>query len=297
MVSLCGTWIETTTTAWLLYDITRSPVLLGLGGGIRALTIVLFGLVGGAIADRVARRRLLFITQTGFALTSLALGSLVVSGRLEVWHIYVFIAVNGTLGAFDAPSRRALFPNLIPRSEMQNAITLTASAFRTGRLVGPALAGLIIVSWGPAVAYFVNSASFTAILVALALMRIIETPARPTAPLLRDTADGVRYTLRDPLLRAVLLLESIHSLFGINTTLITMLAVDVLDAGPEGLGLLLSAQAVGALVGTAGLVTTGDIEEKGRAMLGAGVTYVLGLALLSVAPGYSAAAAPSSSSG
>ncbi len=284
MVSLSGDWIETTTTAWLLYEITGSPILLGLGGAIRALTIVLFGLVGGAIADRVARRRLLLFTQTGFALTSLFLGLLVVSGQLAFWHIYVFIAVNGTLGSFDAPSRRALFPNLVPRSEMQNAITLTASAFRLGRLIGPAIAGFIIVTQGPAVAYFVNSASYVAIIGALLLMRLVETPERPTAPVLRHAAEGLRYTLRHPLLRAVLILESIHSLFGVNTALLTIIAVEVLHAGPEGLGLLLSAQAVGALVATGALVTKGDIEHKGRTMLAAGGTYACGLALLAAAP-------------
>ncbi len=279
-VSQVGDWMETTTTAWLLYELTRSPVLLGVGGGIRALVTVLFGLVGGAVADRIPRRRLLFVTQTGFALSSLVLGMLVVTGEVSFWHVYAFSAVNGSLAAFDAPARRSLFPTLVPRSELQNAITLSASVFRLGRLLGPALAGVVIATYGPAVSYFVNVVSYAAILIALWLMHAPELVSRTRRGLLRETAEGIAYTLRHRLLRSVLLLESIHSLFGINTALITILASDVLHVGPQGLGILLSAQAVGGVSATAALVAVGDIERKGSAMLTAGVAYALAFAAL-----------------
>lgn len=289
-VSVCGDWMETTTTAWLLYEITKSPVLLGVGGGLRAGAIIIFGLIGGALADRVSRRKVLFITQSSFALSSLILGLLVVTGRIEFWHIYVFSAVNGAIGSFDAPARRALFPTLVPRSEMQNAVMLNASTFRLGRLAGPGLAGVIIAVYGPAVAYFVNVASYAAILVALAAMRVVEPPLRAAGPLLRSAAQGLRYSLDRPLLRAVLVLESIHSFFGINTALITILAADILHRGPEGLGLLLSSQAVGALVGTTFLMMTGDLEHKGRAMMVSGAAYCVAFAALAFATSFEAAA-------
>jgi len=279
-VSQIGDWMETTTTAWLLYEITRSPVLLGVGGGIRALVTIAFGLIGGAVADRFPRRRLLFVTQTGFALSSLALGVLVVTGQVTFWHIYAFSAINGTLAAFDAPARRSLFPTLVPRSELQNAITLSGSVFRLGRLLGPAAAGAMIAAYGPAVSYFVNVASYAAIIVALALMRAGDAVPRVRRALLREAAAGVTYTLSHRLLRSVLLLESVHSLFGINTALITILASDVFHVGPEGLGVLLSAQAVGALGATTALVALGDVERKGQAMLGAGVAYAILFGLL-----------------
>jgi MFS family permease len=282
-VSQIGDWMETTTTAWLLYEITRSPLLLGVGGGIRALVTVAFGLIGGAVADRFPRRRLLFVTQGGFALSSLALGALVVTGEVTFWHIYAFSAVNGTLAAFDAPARRSLFPTLVPRSELQNAITLSGSVFRLGRLIGPAVAGAFIASYGPAVSYFVNVASYAAIILALAFMRAGDVVPRVRAAFLREVAEGVRYTLGHGLLRSVLLLESVHGLFGINTALITILASDVLHVGPEGLGILLSAQAVGGLGATAALVTLGEIDRKGRAMVGAGVGYAAVLAMLASA--------------
>lgn len=290
-MSQCGDWIEATTTTWLLYQITHDPVLLGLGGGIRAASIIVFGLFGGAVADRADRRRLLFFTQSGFALASLLLGLLVLSGRIAFWHIYVFSAVNGALGSFDAPARRALFPNLVPRVEMQNAVVLNAAVFRLARLVGPAVGGVIIAAYGPAVSYFVNFASYAAILVALALMRVPPFVARRSRALLQDVADGLRYTLRRPLLRAILIVESTQSWFGVNTALVTIIATDVIRTGPEGLGLLLSAQAVGALIGTTALVMTGDLEHKGRAMTLASISYVVTLALLAFARTFETAAA------
>jgi MFS family permease len=289
-VSVVGDWMETTTTAWLLYDITRSPVLLGVGGGLRAAAILVCGPIGGALADRVPRRRVLFLTQSAFALISLVLGLLVVSGRVEVWHIYVFNALNGAIGSFDAPARRSLFPNLVPRSEMQNAVMLNAAIFRLGRLVGPALAGVIIALFGPAVAYFVNVASYAAILVALAAMRVVEPALRGSGPLLRAAIQGLRYSLDRPLLRSVLLLESAHSLFGVNTALLTIIASDVLHSGPEGLGLLLSSQAIGALVGTVFLVMSGDLEHKGRAMMISGTAYCVMYAALAFATNFQIAA-------
>src|SRR5438067_2501187 len=290
-VSQCGDWIEATTTSWLLYQITGDPVLLGLGGGIRAASIILFGLIGGALADRTDRRRLLFFTQTGFALASLALGLLVLSARVSFWHIYVFSAVNGALGSFDAPARRSLFPSLVPLAEMQNAVVLNAAVFRLARLIGPAIGGVIIAVYGPAVSYFVNFASYAAILVALAAMRVPPFVAKQRSrALLQDVADGLRYTLRRPLLRAVLVLESTHSFFGVNTALITIIATDVLRAGPEGLGLLLSAQALGALIGTTALLVSGDMQHKGRAMVVAGAAYCVALALLAAATRFEVAA-------
>ena len=279
-VSQVGEWMATTTTVWLLYDITRSPLLLGLGGGIRFLSIVAFGMVGGAIADRVDRRRLLFITQSGFALSSLVIGILVLERSVEVWHVYLYSAVIGSLGSFDAPARRSFFPMLVPRPQMQNAVMLNAAIFRLGRLIGPGIAGVVIAVYGPAVSYFVNFLSYAAILVAVAFIHGRDIPNRARGSLLAEVIDGFRYSFRRPLVRAVVILESINSLFGINTALITIFASDVLHGGPEILGLLLSSQAVGALLGTTALVVTGDVEHKGRVMMITGVTNIITFATL-----------------
>ena len=169
-VSQCGSWMEQTLTTWLLYEITGSPVLLGIGGAMRAIPTFAFGLLAGAIADRVDRRRLLLFTQAGSAVTSLGLGLVVATGQVEVWHIYLASVINGTLQTFDAPARRAMYTTMVPRSQMQNAITLNAAVFRIARLIGPSLAGILIAATGPALPYFINAVSFLAIIGALVLI-------------------------------------------------------------------------------------------------------------------------------
>jgi MFS family permease len=290
-VSQIGDWVEATTTAWLLYEITRSPVLLGVGGGVKAVSVVVFGLIGGAVADRVPRKRLVFLTQSGYALSSFVLGVLVVTGLVQFWHFYVLSAVTGALGAFDTPARRAMIPTLVPREDVQSALALNATVTRVGRIVGPAIAGVLIASGGPGASYFVNAASFGGLLVALVVMSYREAPPRARASLLRETLDGARYTLAHPLLRSLVILESVHSLFGLNTALLTILASDVLRIGPQGLGLLLAARAVGGLVGTGSLLALGDIRRKGQALLAAGTAYAAAFAVLPLATSTFVAAA------
>lgn len=281
-VSQVGEWIETTTTAWLLYEITGSPVLLGLWGAIRATALIGFGLVGGAMADRISRRRLLLITQSGFALTSLALFGFVATGTVTAAHIYVTSAITATLTAFDAPARRSMYPTLVPRSQLQNATTMNAAVFRVSRLAGPAIAGVLIAGLGPAVSYLINAVSSAAIIVALALMRARPALERARAKLASEVADGLRYTLRTPPLGQLLLLESGHALFGANTALITILAKDVLRVGPEGLGLLLSALGGGALTATVSMILIGAIDRAGRWMLAGGLVYATVYAALAL---------------
>lgn len=274
-VSNVGDWMETTTTAWLLYEITGSPLLLGLWGGTRAAAIILFGLVGGTLADRVPRRGLLLVTQSGFALTSLALFWFVATGTVTPAHIYVASAVTATLGAFDAPARRSLYPTLVPRSQLQNATTLNASVFRLARLIGPALAGVIIATLGPAASYLVNAASSGAILGALLLIHTWTRTERVRASFWSETIDGLRYTFRTPPLGHLLLLEVGHSLFGVNIAIITIVAKDLLDAGPDGLGFLVASLGAGALFAIATLVAKGDVDRKGRFMVIMGAGYAL----------------------
>lgn len=274
-VSNVGDWMETTTTAWLLYEITGSPLLLGLWGGTRAAAIIIFGLIGGTLADRVPRRRLLLVTQSGFALTSLALFAFVATGTVTPAHIYVASAVTATLGAFDAPARRSLYPTLVPRSQLQNATTLNGSVFRLARLIGPALAGILIATLGPAASFLVNAVSSGAILVALLLIRTWTHTERVRASFWSETVDGLRYTFRTPPLGHLLLLEVGHSLFGVNTALVTIVAKDLLDAGPDGLGYLVASLGAGALFATVTLVARGDVDRKGRFMVIMGAGYAL----------------------
>ena len=277
-MSLAGTWIEMTATAYLLYAITGSPVLLGLGGLARALPLILFSVIGGAVADRIERRRLLFFTQSAQVVTSLILGTLVASGQIAFWHIYVIGFVNSTLAAFDTPARQAFFPSLVPRGQFQNAIALNSIIPRLSSVVGPAIAGLLIGGVSAASPFFVNAASYFAIIGALVLMRIGPvTGARVRGSLRASAWGGIQYVRRSDILPLLLFTEASLSIFGHNSALVTIFARDVLHVGPEGLGFLLSAVGVGSIVGTAVLIAIGDVRAKGALMVGGGALYALAM--------------------
>lgn len=277
-VSQIGTFIEMTATTYLLYAITSSPLLLGLGGLVRGVPILALALFGGALADRIDRKRLLVVTQASQVVTSIILGTLVATGAVQFWHIYVIGFVNSTLSAFDAPARNSFYPQLIPRADFQNAVTLNSIIFRLSTLLGPAIAGILIASAGPASPFFVNAASYFAIIFALLLIRTRFSAVAGARTSLRKAAwGGIQYAMKSPVLPLILATETALSIFGHNSALITIFAKDVLHVGPEGLGLLLSAVGAGAIVGTVVLVGVGEIRAKGALMIAAGALYAVAL--------------------
>ncbi|MDQ3992123.1 MAG: MFS transporter, partial [Actinomycetota bacterium] len=171
IVSLAGTWMQNTALAWFVIELTHSPVAVGVLAFCRFVPFSLFGLFAGVLADRFDNRRLVMATQV-FAMTvSVALAVLALSGRAEVWHAYALAALGGTALVFDAPGRHALTFQMVGRDELPNAVALNASLFNASRVIGPAIAGVLIDVAGVGVCFAVNAASFLAVLAALALMR------------------------------------------------------------------------------------------------------------------------------
>lgn len=277
VTSQVGSWIEQTAVAWILYEMTNSTILLGLGGLCRAAPMILLGLLGGAIADRLPRRMLLIMTESTMLLVSTIVGLLALTGHLQFWHLYLLSLTSGTLFAFSVPARQALFPELVPRAAMPSAVTLNSVAARSAGFIGPSIAGVALAFSGYAMPFLLNAASFLAMLAALAALRL---PAharahKSTRPSLRkDMLQGLRFIWHNPLLKGVLALELFAGLFGHNSALITIMARDVLHTGPQGLGLLLSALAAGALAGMLVMVLS-HTERYGRIILIAGASYTL----------------------
>jgi len=205
-----GNWIEVTAVSWILYEMTNSPLLLGLSGLFRAAPMILLLLFGGAIADRVPKRLLLMLTESTMLAVSLAMGLLALGESLEVWHLYLLNFISGTFSAFSLPARHALFGGLVPRSAIQSAVTLNALTVRSGFFIGPSIAGLTLAFGGNAVPFFLNAASFLAILVALWAMRLPPAQAATAAPRLslgQGITEGLRFVWRSPLLKIVLALD------------------------------------------------------------------------------------------
>ena len=278
--SQTGAWVEQTAVSWILYELTGSALLLGLAGLARAVPTIALALIGGAIADRVPRRTMLYCTESTMLVNSLAIGLLAWTGRLEYWHLYVLSFVNGTLGAFSVPARQALFAGLVPKSAVQSAVTFNAVAVRCGVLIGPSIGGAALAYGSYALPFLINAATFIGMLLALRAMHI--PPMEPHAhqrpgTLWQGMAEGLHFVWDHPPLRVALALEVVSGLFGHNITLITIIAKDVLATDAQGLGYLLSALGAGGMTAMIFMVFA-QLRHHMRVILTAGAIYSLLLA-------------------
>src|SRR5574341_732776 len=178
LISNIGTWMQMTATSWLLYQLTASPVLLGLNGIFRAVPAISLGLISGTFADRCDRRLMLIWTQVALGLLALALGILDHSGHIQPWHIYAFTFLSASVGAFDGPARQSMFPSLVPRPALPNAVALNALLWKGSALIGPSLGGVAISMMGTAGAFYANAASFLVVVVTLCLLHSASRPVR-----------------------------------------------------------------------------------------------------------------------
>lgn len=280
-----GRWIELTGALWLVYDLTGSPTLLGLVGLARAAPAFALSPIAGVVADRLDQRRLLFVTQVISLGLSLGLGLLVLSGRVEVWHLYAQLALQAAIQPFDAAARQALFPRLVPRAILAQAVTLTVMAGRTAKFVGPALGGIAISQLGVASPYLLNAGSFLVLMLAIVAMRpLVAIPTRSGSSFAGELIEGFRYIRSAPVLSGILMLEVVFGLLQMNEVMITLVARGVLGVGPEGLGLLLAAPALGALAGIATLIVLGPARRPGRFVVTVVVIYVGVLLVVAASP-------------
>lgn len=251
LVSLIGTWMQSVGQAWLVLELTNSPFRLGVIGALQFGPILLFSFLSGAISDRVRKRRLLLGTQAALMLQAFTLAALVGSGHVQFWHVAVLAALYGLATTLDMPSRQSYIAHLVPRGDLMNAIALNSAVFNGARVVGPAVAGLLVARYGTAAAFLMNGASFIAVLAALAAIRTEGAPSpRRGVGLRAEIAEGVRYAAGTPRVALVMSLLVVVSLFVVNmNVLVPLIARDVLHEGAHGFGLLMAALGVGAVAG------------------------------------------------
>ena len=283
--SQTGAWVEQTAVSWILYELTGSALLLGLAGLARAAPTIALALIGGAVADRLPRRAMLYCTESLMFVNSLAIGALAWSGRLEYWHLYALSFVNGTLSAFSVPARQALFAGLVPRTAMQSAVTFNAVAVRCGVLIGPSIGGAALAYGSYALPFWINAVSFIGMLAALAAMRLSPMPTHDSAPgtLWQGMREGLQFVWEHAPLRVALALEIVSGLFGHNITLITIIAKDVLRTDAQGLGWLLSALGAGGMCAMLFMVVA-QLTRHMRVILYAGAVYCALLAAFALSP-------------
>ena len=264
VLSNTGTWMQLTAQGWLVYELSDSALTLGALGGVRAVPMIVLPFFGGVVADRMDRRRLLFITQSGAAVTALVLAFLTVTGVIEVWQILLLGFLASVSLAFDQPARQALIPSLVARADLRKAIALHSVVFTGGAFLGPAITGLLAPAIGIGGVFLINAASYAFILIALGLLRV--APYRPPAPqsVWRSTVEGFRYITRHELILVVISLSAMASLFARSYQQLTpVFARDILSADITGLGWLMSAPGLGALSGAFIVATVSRLPRNG----------------------------------
>lgn len=280
LVSLIGTWMQSVGQSWLVLELTNSPFRLGMIGTLQFGPILLFSFLGGAISDRVRKRRMLIGTQTALMLQAFTLSALVWSGHVQFWHVALLAALYGLANTLDMPARQSFIAHLVPRGDLMNAIALNSAVFNGARVVGPAVAGLLVARYGTAAAFLFNGLSFVAVIAALAAIRTEGAPRPPSGlGMGAEIAQGVRYALGTPRIALVFGLLLSVSLFVVNTNVVVpLIARNVLNQGAHGFGLLMASLGMGAVMGA----LTVAALARGRPPLGFVVGPAIAAALLLV---------------
>jgi MFS family permease len=251
LISVSGTWMQAVAQAWLVLRLTGSGVDLGIVVGLQFVPMLLFGPFGGLVADRTNKRRLLFVTQSAGGLLALVLGSLVVSDMVQLWQVYVLATLLGVVNLFDNPARQTFMMEMVGRRDLPNAVSLNTVVMNASRVVGPAIGGVVIVVFGLGVCFYINAASYVAVIIGLSMMRTGELhPTERVARAKGQVREGFRYVWRTPSLRNTLLAIALIGIFAYNFTVtLALLAKQTFDGGAGTYSLLTSCMAVGAVTG------------------------------------------------
>ena len=254
VISVSGTWMQNIALAWLVVELTHSPIAVGALAFCRFLPFTIFGLVAGVVADRIDNRKLVITTQSVSMIFSATLALLVLTGSQTLWLVYVLAILSGTALVFDAPGRQALTFQMVGREELPNAVALNASLFNASRVVGPAVAGVLIAAVGVGACFLINTVTFLAVLAGLLLMRkeeLVPLQRNGEPPtMMRGIREGFSWVLGQPQMRLVLLIVAVVSTVGFNFhVLLPLLASETLKTGPEVFGILSACFGGGALVG------------------------------------------------
>jgi MFS family permease len=280
-VSLTGTWMQSIAQGWLVLQLTNSPFYVGLVSALGSLGVLLFTLYAGVIADRTDKRRAILITQTLLMLQAFALAALVWTGRVTVADVMILAAFLGVVSAFDIPMRQSFIVEMVGKDDLMNAIALNTSVFNLTRVIGPALAGILIGWKGVVACFFLNGVSYLAVLAGLVAMRLPAHIPHPTpVSAWQGFREVVGYLRNDRLASTLVVLTAMMSVFGFPyLVLMPVFARDVLGAGAAGYGALTASVGFGAVAGALTVAVLSRRIPKGRTLVAAGTSFGLLLAL------------------
>src|SRR3954463_2789101 len=268
-MSSIGTWMQIVAQGWLIYRLSHSAFLLALDQFLSGIPIFLFSLVGGVIADRVERRRILLGSQYVQMATAAILTLLVITGTVHVWHILVLSCISGIAQAFGGPAYQALIPTLVEREDMPNAIALNAIQFNLAVTVGPALAGQALAKFGEAWGFGLNALSFVAPIISLWIIKARFLPEKTNETIFTSLKKGIEFARRQPAMEALIVLAFCMTFLAMPMrTYIPVFVKDIFHRGPETYGNLLSLMGIGSIFGSLTMAGAGNVSHKGRIALG-----------------------------
>ncbi|MFD0444923.1 MFS transporter [Streptomyces indonesiensis] len=273
MISNTGTWMSRIAQDWLVLSLTGSSTAVGITTALQFLPMLLFGLYGGVIADRCPRRQLLLFTQTALGLCGLALATLTLSGHVQVWHVYLIAFLLGMVTVVDNPTRQVFVNEMVGPKDLRNAVSLNSANFQSARLIGPAVAGVLITAVGSGWAFLINGVSFGAPIIGLLLMRTGELHKVERAPRGKgQLREGLRYVAGNPELIWPIVLVGFIGTFGFNFPIwLSAFADDVFHAGPGTYGLLNTLIAIGSVTGA--LLAARRVVARQRLLVGAALMF------------------------
>ncbi len=267
LISLIGTWMQSVAQSWLVYRLTGSALLLGSVGFASQVPVFLFAPLGGIAADRYNRRHVVIATQVASMLLAFILAALTLSHAIDhrVWMIFVLAALLGVVNAFDIPGRQSFLVDMVGKDDLMNAIALNSSMFNGARVIGPAIAGILVAKIGEGYCFFANAISYIAVIIGLLMMHVHSPGRASMASPLEHMMEGFRFVNRTGPIRALLLLLGLVSLVGMPYVVLMPIFADrILHGGAQGLGILMGATGVGALLGALTLAFREGVKGLGR---------------------------------
>ena len=284
LISVIGSWMQSLAQSWLVYRLTGSALLLGLIGFADKVPVFLLGLAGGLVADRFDRHRVVITTQTLMMLQALALGLLVVTGVVQVWHIFFFAVLGGIINAFDLPARQSFVASMVVQDDLPNALALNSSIFNAARVIGPAIAGVVVAVIGEGPCFLLNSASFLAVIACLLMMRFEKRPGRAElSSTVGYLGQGLRFATRNPPVKGLLVLIGVIAICGMPyIVLMPVFAGEILGGGARALGTLMGCTGAGAFIGAVSLARRESVKGLGRVVAAGAIGFGLSLLLFSV---------------
>jgi MFS family permease len=287
LISVIGSWMQTTAQSWLVVSMTGSAFKLGLVNVCQFAPVLVLGLYAGVVIDRVPKRTVLLATQSAAAILAAILAVLDGTNHVQLWHVYALGLGIGVVNSFDMPARQAFVVEMVGREDLSNAIALNSSIFNAGRLVGPAVAGLLVAAFGTALCFGINAVSFLAVIAGLLLMRITPLRAAPGGSGLDKLREGLSFVRATPVVLLTVALAGFVATFGMNFNVwVPLLAKNEFAVGAGGFGVLLSALGLGSLAGALALAFFGRGARPG-VMLTTAAVLGSGEVLLAVAAGRS----------